>query len=87
VRAAVTPLSRSIPHVPQLRAKRRKTTNEYDVSRIELRDEMLEQALGGLTSSQVGQRGDALPPIIFEPARIGTPQAYRFWTGGGWHGG
>ena len=61
--------------------------NEPNVSRIELSDEMLERVAGGLTSSQVGQRGDAVPTVMSGPNRIGTPQAYRFWTGGGWHGG
>lgn len=53
----------------------------------ELGEEMLDQVTGGLTSSQVGQRGDAVPTAKPDPNRIGTPEAYLFWTGGGWHGG
>jgi hypothetical protein len=61
--------------------------NKPNVSQIELSNEVLEQVLGGLTSSQVGQRGDAVPTVMPCPNRIGTPQAFLFWTGGGWHGG
>jgi len=61
--------------------------NEHDVSRIELSEEILELVAGGLTSSQVGQRGDAVPTVMSGPDRIGTQKAYLFWTGGGWHGG
>jgi len=60
--------------------------NEPNVSQIELSNEMLEQVSGGLTSSQVGQRGDEVPTVP-GPDRIDTTQAYLFWTGGGWHGG
>jgi hypothetical protein len=65
----------------------RQAMNESNVSQIELSNEKLEQVLGGLTSSQVGQRGDAVPTVMCGPNRIGTPQVYLFWTGGGWHGG
>ena len=61
--------------------------NEPNVSPLELSNDLLEQVLGGLTSSQVGQRGDALPTVMSYFNRIGTPQAYLSWTGGGWHGG
>ena len=53
----------------------------------EINDEQLGRVLGGLTSSQVGQRGDAVPGTMFGQDRIGAPQAYLFWTNGGWHGG
>ena len=61
--------------------------NEPNVSHIELSNEMLEQVSGGLTSSQVGQRGDPVATVVSGPNRIGTPPAYLFWTGRGWHGG
>jgi len=60
--------------------------NDTGHSEPELSHHELDRFVGGLTSSQVGQRGDAVPTVVFEPNRIVTPQAYLFWTGGGWHG-
>ena len=59
---------------------------EHEIKGTELSDDMLNRVAGGLTSSQVGQRGDPVPTVS-DLDRLGTPQAYLFWTGGGWHGG
>jgi hypothetical protein len=55
--------------------------------RTELTDAQVDMIVGGLAASQVGQRGDAVPPIGPNPILVTETQAYRFWTGtGGWHG-
>jgi hypothetical protein len=43
----------------------------------ELGEEMLERVAGGLTSSQVGPRGDAVTPAYTSPDKS---QAYLSWT-------
>jgi hypothetical protein len=53
----------------------------------ELTDEQLDMIAGGLTASQIGQRGDAVPAIGPNSTLITETQAFRYWTGtGGWHG-
>ena len=46
---------------------------------IELGEELLERVAGGLTSSQVGQRGDAVQALYVRDGKD-TPQAFLSWT-------
>ena len=43
----------------------------------ELGEEMLDLVAGGLTSSQVGPRGDAVTPLDTSPDKL---QAFMSWT-------
>jgi hypothetical protein len=49
----------------------------------ELTDEQLDMIAGGLTASQIGQRGDAVPPIGPNPTLItqnsGISLLDRYW--------